>query len=99
MKTLTHLTTFRYAQHTGPIPPETGLFPARLEVEVRSPARILRLGRTTPDGYMYATTEPGPSGSVFLLPLSNWDPWMKPPPVAPPATKGAEPAAKDAKPK
>ena len=102
VKTLAHLTTFRFAQHAGPIPAEAALFPARLEVEAeptgRDPARVLRIGRTTPDGYIFATTESGPSGAVFLLPLSNWAPWVKPPTVEPPATKGAVPAAKGAEP-
>jgi hypothetical protein len=95
-KTLSKLTTFRYAQHSGPIPPETGLFPARLEVEVQPTGAVrplhLRVGRQTPDGYLYATTEDTPSGAVFLLPLSNWNPWLKPPTIE------AEPAM-EAKPK
>lgn len=110
VQTLAHLSTFRFAQHTGPIPPETGLFPARLEVEAQpagpTPPRILRVGRMTPDGYIYATTEPGPKGAVFLLPLSNWAPWLRVPPIeAPaakaeaPAAKAEAPAAKEAKPK
>ena len=110
-KTLSHLQTFRYAQHTGPIPPGTGLFPPRLEVEVQPAGqvrpRVLRIGRTSPDGYVYATTEDGPSGTVFLLPLSNWAPWLKTPEIGKPAAQGGTgtpkaetpPPARDARPK
>ncbi|HEY2155323.1 MAG TPA: DUF4340 domain-containing protein [Isosphaeraceae bacterium] len=85
VKNLTRLTTFRYAQYAGPIAPELGLFPPKLMVEatpsglVRPPT--LRLGATSRDGYVYATNEDSPSGVVFLLPLSNWAPWIKPPTI------------------
>ena len=111
IQSLAKLSTFRYAQHSGPIPPETGLFPAKLVIEAQpaggASPRILRVGRTTPDGYFFATTEPGPSGVVFLLPMSNWAPWLNTPTIeketpkadAPAAKKADAPAAKEAKPK
>ncbi len=93
VKNLTRLTTFRYAQYAGPIAPELGLFPPKLMVEVKPSALVrppaLRLGATSRDGYVYATNEDSPSGVVFLLPLSNWAPWIKPPTIEDPAKKDA----------
>lgn len=101
--TLAKLATFRFAQHSGPIPPETGLFPARLVVEAQptgqASPKALRIGRTGPGGYFFATTETGPSGAVFLLPMSNWAPWLNTPTVEKATPKAEAPAAKEAKPK
>lgn len=101
-KMLSRLQTFRFTQHAGPIPAETGLFPAKLEVEVQPTGqvrpRVLRIGRTTPEGYLYATTEETPSGAVFLLPLSNWSTWLKLPEIEKAAAKGAPGTPKAATP-
>jgi hypothetical protein len=111
IQSLAKLSTFRYVQHAGPIPPEMGLFPARLEIEAQpsgggSP-KTLRIGRRSSDGYFLATTEPGPSGVVFLLPMSNWAPWLNTPTIekdtpkaeTPAAKKADAPASKEAKPR
>jgi hypothetical protein len=94
VKSLSHLTTFRYAQYAGPIAPGLGLFPPRLQVEVHhtglARTRTLRLGGVSKDGYLYATNEDEPSGAVFLLPLSNWSPWIKLPEIQEAAKKKAE---------
>ncbi len=101
VKNLARLMTFRYAQYAGPIAPELGLFPPKLLVEVQPSGlgrpRTLRLGATSRDGYVYATNEDSPSGVVFLLPLSNWAPWIKMPTIEDAAKKDA--AKKDAAPK
>ncbi len=79
---LSNLMTFRYAQYDGPIAPETGLFPGRFSAMVHlddGSTHTLRLGNRTSDGYLFATMESGPSGPVFQLPLSGWEPWIKPP--------------------
>jgi hypothetical protein len=100
VKSLSRLLTFRFAQYDGPIGPETGLSPPKFAVEIDAEGSgrplILKLGNRTPDGYLYATTENGPSGPVFLLPLSGWEPWMKTPKVGtkPPADTEPAPDAK-----
>ncbi len=87
VKALSRLVTFKYAQYDGPIAPETGLFPPRVTVEVGlaggGKPREIRLGRVTPDGYLYGTAATGPSGPVFLLPLRGWEPWLKAPSATP----------------
>jgi hypothetical protein len=94
VKQLSKLTTFRYAQYDGPIKPETGLTAPKLVVGIQASAgfpRELRVGNRTPDGYLYATTEQGNSGLVFLLPLGSWEPWQKPPAIKQDPPKAAEP--------
>jgi hypothetical protein len=100
VKSLSKLNTFRYAQYDGPIKPETGLLSPKLVIGVQASGglpRELRLGNRSKDGYLYATTETGNSGLVFLLPLGAWEPWEKPPAIRPEPAKGDK--AKADKPK
>jgi hypothetical protein len=100
VKSLSRLVTFRFTQYDGPIGPETGLSPPKFAIEVdvdgTGRARVLKLGNRTPDGYLYATTEQGSSGQVFLLPLSGWEAWMQTPKVEAKPPADTKPSA-DAK--
>ena len=74
---LSELHAFRFAQYEGPIPKSSGLAEPRLTVEVDlgagKPPRVVRLGATTTEGYVLATTGDGATGSVFLLPGPAWE--------------------------
>ena len=77
------LTTTRFVQHLGEFPESRGLTPPRLairfELEDGSRARTLKLGTSAARGQIFATTEDGPTGSVFLVPEVLFASWLKPP--------------------
>jgi hypothetical protein len=87
---MSRLMTFRYEQYDGAIDPAMGLFPARLTITVDfvgGTSKTLSLGKVTPDGYLLATTESAPKGTVFQVALGAWDPWVKVPKVETSAPK------------
>ena len=74
---LSALTTPRFLQYEGPIPPETGLLAPRLTIEVglrgiEEPAR-LRIGRPAGPGAVIAALGTADAGAVFLLPAAIFD--------------------------
>jgi Domain of unknown function (DUF4340) len=81
VKALSRLEAVRYAQYDGEIPVGAGLTRPRLEVEVTSglnqPPHILRIGWSTPPGFVFAATGTDASGPVFMLPAAAWDALIK----------------------
>jgi hypothetical protein len=77
------LATNRYTQHLGDFPPYTGLNPARLTIRIElddgSLPRTLRIGASETRGNVFATTETGTAGPVFLLPEPFFRAWLEAP--------------------
>lgn len=75
------LTTRRFAQYSGPIPPGIGLDPARLmirfEFDDGTSPKTIRLGASVGGGQAYATTDVGNQGAIFLMPDAPFAPWRK----------------------
>jgi hypothetical protein len=97
---LANLRALRFAQDDGPLPPGSGLAPpvASFRVQLKGDlgTRALRLGQPAGPGQRWATTAAGPSGAVFVLPESGWEPYL--PPTGPaPAVLPEDVFAPDAK--
>ncbi len=77
------LTTNRFLQYEGPIPPSTGLEPAVLTIRFGmdgvAPPRTLRVGHPSSRGEVFASTADGPAGPIFLTNNAPFLPWIRPP--------------------
>jgi hypothetical protein len=75
------LPALRFTQYDGPLPPQAGLSPPRLQVGVDLQGgqgrHLLRIGDAGPEaGTRLATTAPGGQGAVFLLSAGAWESWI-----------------------
>jgi hypothetical protein len=77
------LTTGRFTQYLGDFPAGIGLNPARLTIRFDlndgSPARVLKIGASDGRGQVFATTEAGAKGPIFVLAETPFAPLMKAP--------------------
>ncbi len=83
LKSAAALTTSRFAQHDGPFLAEAGLTSPRvafrLDSDGSTPPRLLRIGKATGNGLVFATVAPGDEGPVFTLPQNLFADWIKAP--------------------
>jgi hypothetical protein len=71
----------RFVQDSGPIPTMAGLAPSRLAFAIQiageAVPRSLRIGNTTDDGQVLATTATGSEGPLFVIPQNPaWAPFL-----------------------
>jgi hypothetical protein len=93
LEMMSGLTALRFTQYDGPLPPQDGLSPPRLQVGVDlqggQGTRLLRIGDAGPEpGTRSATTAPAGEGAVFLLNAGAWEVWI----AGPGATQEPAPA-------
>ncbi len=81
LASLALLRAVRFRQYQGAFPSVAGLDPPDLTIALDLKSglgtRRLRFGKTAEDGLRFATTEPGSSGPVLLVPAPG-EPWISP---------------------
>ncbi len=83
LKETSDLSTARFVQYLGDFPASAGLSPPRLALRVElddgTPPREVRIGNSTGNGQLYATTSVEGKGSIFLLPEPLFAGWTRAP--------------------
>jgi hypothetical protein len=83
LMTASELSTPRFIQYLGDFPASVGLTPPslalRVELDDGTPPREVRIGRSTGNGLLYATTSAEAKGPIFLVPEALFADWTTPP--------------------